>query len=451
MAGRQSGKTTVGAVSATLRSRKPNGFGLICAPTYGELIQSTRPKFFATFPPSWIKQYNKSERWISTPWGHTIFLRSADDPDKLVGFTLDWAWLDEARNIQPEVWDRLRPALMAKKAPVDFTTTPHGHDWVWEMFSSGRKGYELFRWRAKDNPWLTEEEIEALRLDYMKQGELGMQLAKQELDAEIVELGGLSYFGAGSIARLEKSCKIPNLITDSIGIWQEPRPEASATHYVIGADVAHGDAAGDWSHAYCLDRFMGEIVARVRCRKPPKPFAKDLAKLGGMYKNAWLAVEDNDWGGAVIMHLSETGYPHLFARRTYRKGSPAPMPRVGWHTDRWSRGPMLSTLQSMLVAEWLTVPCWDFASEARDFIMYPDGVPRAIKGKNDDCVMSAAIMAAAHQAMVLPGEAQAVSAAERIREETEERVEWIDRMASGGRDPNEGPFDFLGDYGGWDD
>jgi Terminase large subunit, T4likevirus-type, N-terminal len=90
IAGVQSGKTFLGSVwSAKKIQEFPKGNGIIAAPTYKILQQSTLDKFFQNFP-MMRRFYKESKGEIELPTGGKVFTRSFDQPLGAEGITAHW-------------------------------------------------------------------------------------------------------------------------------------------------------------------------------------------------------------------------------------------------------------------------------------------------------------------------------------------------------------------------
>lgn len=119
----------------------------------------------------------------------------------------------------------------------------------------------------------------------------------------------------------------------------QPHERHPDGQYVIFADVALGsgnvDGDGDWHAAQVLDHITRRQVARYRSRVPLHDLPEILALLGLYYNEAWLAVEINGPGVAVVDALrQEYRYRKLYRRRT-RGDSTVDGPQgslVGWQT-----------------------------------------------------------------------------------------------------------------------
>lgn len=172
IAGVQSGKTFLGAYWAgnEIAKMKSDEFGLILAPNYKILQQSTLPKFFSEFP-SYRKYYKEQKSVLEFPDGRTVFIRSADAPYTLEGMTLNWVWGDEAGAYSLLVWTILRSRTAIKKGKILFTTTPYNMGWLYQdFFKPWRDGTDkdltVVTWASIESPYFSKDfaDKEKLRL-----------------------------------------------------------------------------------------------------------------------------------------------------------------------------------------------------------------------------------------------------------------------------------------------
>lgn len=165
--GSQSGKTTVGAVWAGLRIQeqlmesKPKP-GLIGAPTYKVMRQSTLQKFFEQFPN--LQQYHKrQEAVIEIPYHdkkgnlqiYPIFIRSFDRPLGVEGMSPGWAWLDEFGQCDQLAWTVVKTRMTVTGGKIFITTTPYNMGFLYtDVYEPVKQGIEkrmsLFTWSAFD-------------------------------------------------------------------------------------------------------------------------------------------------------------------------------------------------------------------------------------------------------------------------------------------------------------
>jgi len=181
--GTGSGKTTAGSYKALIHAQ-PGTLGLIAAPTYRMLQDATLRKFQEACGP-WIVDYARADMIAHMSTGAEILFRTADNPDRLRGDNLHWAWLDEAALCNARAWDVLIARLRADGKAGDcwITTTPRGRNWVYER----RGEMRTWRVRTRDNPYLNEEFVGSLEAAYT-----GL-FAQQELEGKFVAFEGLVY------------------------------------------------------------------------------------------------------------------------------------------------------------------------------------------------------------------------------------------------------------------
>jgi PBSX family phage terminase large subunit len=162
IAGVQSGKTFVGAYwAAKMIDQMPaGGVGMIVAPTFKILDQSTLVKFFGEFPQ--YRQFYKEQKRMIALGDKTVFIRSAEEPYSLEGITADWVWGDEAGKFNLIVWTILRSRTAIKKGKVLFTTTPYNMGWLYRDFflpARDKKDPDLtvVSWASVDSPYFSED------------------------------------------------------------------------------------------------------------------------------------------------------------------------------------------------------------------------------------------------------------------------------------------------------
>lgn len=178
--GSQSGKTLMGAywaaneIGKEMQRDKPRP-GLIGAPTYKVLQQSTLAKFFEEFP-QYRKYYKKQENVIEVPYTnkdgvndvYLIFIRSFDRPLGVEGMSPGWAWLDEFGQCDLMAWTVVKTRMTVTKGRILITTTPYNMGFLYQNVFLPWKNKEdprisVFTWKSIDNPYADAEHIEAER------------------------------------------------------------------------------------------------------------------------------------------------------------------------------------------------------------------------------------------------------------------------------------------------
>lgn len=140
---------------------------------------------------SLISHTNKNES-VYFKNGSVIYFYSAGSSILPVGLTVDYLFCDEFALYRKEVWDYLRPIVIAKKeAKVIVASTPRGHNSFYQMCQLGieNKGrHRHYRMHYTDNPKIDLQQIEDDRLSMPK------MLFDQEYEAEFTD-GQSGVFG----------------------------------------------------------------------------------------------------------------------------------------------------------------------------------------------------------------------------------------------------------------
>ena len=197
--GRQVGKSTAGIAGMAHRIYRcpaPMGVGWIVSPTY-PMAEQLRYKIEDVMAPLIVdkKEGNTPVYFFEPPPGlkrpYRVEIKTAEKPDRLRGPTLDWMWLDEARNMDRSIWPIIVPTVAVSKGPIFATTTPAGKDWVWEKFrkpaDAGDPSCGVVVAKSADAGHFTEADVQIMR------SQMSVEMARQELDAEIVAFDGLVY------------------------------------------------------------------------------------------------------------------------------------------------------------------------------------------------------------------------------------------------------------------
>lgn len=201
MCGRGFGKTFTGAnVLADWATTVPGDYAVV-APTFGDARK------ICVEGPSGLKQalgdelldYNKSEFILYLRNGSRIVLASADAPDRLRGWNLSGAWVDEVGSYRnAEVWyDALDFALREGDPRVVATTTPRRGNVILidllKQESDGNGDVVVTRGHTMENAAnLSGKALRRLRTRYE-----GTTLGRQELGGEMLsEVEGALVSGA---------------------------------------------------------------------------------------------------------------------------------------------------------------------------------------------------------------------------------------------------------------
>ena len=128
------GKTWAGCVE--ILRMPPGTTGVVIAPTYPMLYDATLMTFNEVCGPFMAKNgFSKQHKTAHLVNGTKVIFRSADDPEKLRGPNLSWAWMDEAAMMEPMTWEIMLGRLRRDPGRMWITTTPKGmSNWVYKIF-----------------------------------------------------------------------------------------------------------------------------------------------------------------------------------------------------------------------------------------------------------------------------------------------------------------------------
>lgn len=199
IAGIGAGKTFAGVVKALVAHGQTHGLGLVVAPTYPMLRDATL-RTFLEVAHDVVVDFHKGEMRAELRGGGEVLFRSADNPDRLRGPNLHWAWIDEAALCPKMTWEIVIGRLRAggKAGPCWVTTTPRGRNWLYERAQE----MKIFRATVWDNPFLAPEFVQSVEQAYTG------KFARQELYGEFVSFEGLVYDEFDrSIHVMERSAK----------------------------------------------------------------------------------------------------------------------------------------------------------------------------------------------------------------------------------------------------
>jgi len=301
-----SGKTFAGAVEVIRQPARTTG--IVLAPTYPMLRDASQRSFFDICPPQLIKDHNKAENKTELYNGSTILWRTADNPDRLRGPNLSWAWIDEAAFIDEDAFKVTLSRLRVAPANLWVTTTPNGQNWLYRRFVQEQLGYALHYGKTADNPFNVAGFAAELRRQYAGDP----AYAAQELDGQFVDLSGSKRFAGPILA--EVFDKRPTIawryaeaikaggrayaLPQELRVYAKPAP---SRQYVIGVDCAEGVKGGDDSTAVVLDKLTGMCVAVLSGEyEPTEHHPALITLLSRWYNSAPVLIERNNHGHAVI-------------------------------------------------------------------------------------------------------------------------------------------------------
>lgn len=227
---------------------------------------------------------------------------------------------------------------------------------------------------------------------------------------------GHHYFNNEKLVELRNECPtelpiqkvhktLATLRRKELIIYEPPK---KGRMYVLGADTAEGiDDEGN--HDYCsadvLDFETLEQVAHLHGRWDTHDYGIMLANLGKWFNMAWLIVERNNHGHAVLNSiLHSTDYPRmtpedpyhgLYYHREFDQTKRMRVRRPGWPSNVQTKFFALDALASWVEEEEIGLNNRASIREMMNYVKLPGGKAEAQKGQKDDRVISLAVIAGA--------------------------------------------------------
>ena len=176
-------------------------------------------------------------------------------------------------------------------------------------------------------------------------------------------------------------------------IWEEYNPENT---YLLVADVARGDGA-DYSVYHIVKLETMEVVAEYQGKPSLDMYATILDQAGKEYGKCLLVVENVGIGISILEKLIDLDYPNLYysVKSTHEfveshQGSHNPSAVPGFTTSSKTRPLIVAKLEEFIRNKLIKVYSVRLFNELRTFIWH-NGKPQAMRGYNDDLIMSLAI------------------------------------------------------------
>lgn len=189
LGGRGSGKTRSSAehVRSEIESGRRRSIGLI-GPT-ADTLRRDQAKALLEVAPPWCQPIHEaSQRRIVWPDGAIAYMLSSEEPDRIRGLNLDFAWVDELTSCsnQEDMWSNLQLAL---RVPG-----PKGNDPA-ALVSTTPKRQKLLRSilaapstvTTRSKTFDNAANLSAATIDHLQATLGGTTLGRQELDAEILD------------------------------------------------------------------------------------------------------------------------------------------------------------------------------------------------------------------------------------------------------------------------
>ncbi len=298
----------------------------------------------------------------------------------------------------------------ASHGEVVLETTANGSEWFRETYQEAKRG--INEWTPIFLPWFidkanrkpgTSEDLERLN-DTLNVEErnlrerhgvddemlLWRRSQKSDLkalfDQEYPEddescflMSGSCFFSVERITQLLRSVsdgpRKQHLPGGYRITWKKPE---KGRKYVAGTDTSEGLQGCDPNGTGVIDFETGEQVAAIHGLFKPAKLAHLTAAMCKEYNDAFLGVEREGYGHAVIQKLEELGYKGKRRLFEFQKG------RAGWSTNGQTRPLMLDDLAQAVEDGSMEVNDLDFLGECLTFRMQGGGKWEHDSGEHDD-------------------------------------------------------------------
>ncbi|CAN5548480.1 hypothetical protein BH20ACI3_BH20ACI3_38880 [soil metagenome] len=204
------------------------------APTYTMMRDSTQATFLDIARRGGVLQsFNKSDGIGVLINGTRILFRSADEPDKLRGSNLSWAYIDEGALVDEEIWLILLARLRLFPGKAWITSTPKGFsNWLYTRFAKAvSDDYHVIYSSTRDNVFLPKDFVRNLEEAYTA------QWRQQEIEGLFTELAG-TVFHRDWFPTLEH---LPEGVHGWVRYWDLAASVRTSADYTASCAVALGD------------------------------------------------------------------------------------------------------------------------------------------------------------------------------------------------------------------
>lgn len=360
--GRQFGKSML-ATNLLLKwsLENQNSVSFWVSPIYSQAKKVFDELVKALKPSGLIASTNRSEVWIKFKNGSTIHFKSAEKPDNLRGYTLDFLVMDEAAFMRDSIWDEiLRPATLVRGKRILFISTPKGKNYFYTLYMRGISeeypDYLSLKYTSYDTPFITEDEINEAK------NTLPTDIFNQEIMAEFIEDGGEVFRGYSQSQVINK--------------WIEPSPTEK---YWAGIDLGRQN---DFTVVTIINNFNQVCYIYRERRNNWVNIVDNIVHVLQKY-NAKAFVEVNSIGDVIYEQI----------KRKYNRIEP-------FNTTSSSKDEIINNLIVQINDQILLLPTKDLFepldTELRVFTFEYSTKSRKVRyfapaGFHDDCVMSLAI------------------------------------------------------------
>ncbi len=224
---------------------------------------------------------NKSNLEIEFINGSKIIFRSAERPDNMRGYTLDYLVVDEAAFVRDDTYNMvLKHTTIVKGKKVLFISTPKGKNYLYELSlraqDENNEKYIHLKGTSFDSPYISEDELMDARRT------LPEDIYKQEILGEFIDNGGEVF------TDIDKYCVLSE--------WVGPRP---GVKYSAGIDFGR---VNDYTVLSILDDNKNLVYQYRDNNKPWQDIIENIIRILNQYK-AHALIEVNSIGDVLYEQI----------------------------------------------------------------------------------------------------------------------------------------------------
>jgi hypothetical protein len=302
--------------------------------------------------------------------------------------------IDEAAHVDnlDELWAGLYPTISTGGRCIALSKPNGVGNWFHKTYIEAEENANDFH--PVNLPWDVHPERDRAWFEKETRNMSRREIA-QELECNF-NTSGDSVIHPDDIAWIEANASEPKYRTGfdrNLWIWEEYNPECS---YLLVADVARGDGA-DYSVFHIIKLETMEVVAEYQGKPSIDMYANILQTTGKEYGNCLLVVENVGIGISVLEKLIDLNYPNLYysIKSTHEfvdsfQGESNNNAVPGFTTSSKTRPLIVAKLEEFVRNKLIKTYSVRLSNELRTFI-WQNGKPQAMRGYNDDLIMSLAI------------------------------------------------------------
>lgn len=349
-------------------------------------------KFMLASLPPWLilSDYRDTQQSLVFSNGSEIkAIPTSDDAGRSEALSL--LIVDEAAIIKnfDDIWAGLYPTLSTGGSAILISTPKGVGGMYYKIYADAVAGVNNFNpiklpWQVhpeRDEDWFKEDS---------KQFAGDLKKIGQEYLCDFISSGD-TFLQVPQMDWLKSLVRDPLEKTGDgrkVWVWEYARP---GKKYIMTADVSRGDAA-DHSAFHIIETVTATVVAEFKGKIPPDRLGELLVEWAIKYNNALICPEHNTYGFMTCSKIKELKYTKLYYRnaRYAENYVPKDGDKPGFDTQSNSKIQILTKLEELIRNQILKSFSQRLVDELATFV-WNGSKASALKGYNDDLVMSAAI------------------------------------------------------------